>query len=280
MTASVAFVVPFRTDEPHRVRAWRWVERWWRTQCPDYAIVTGEGGDGPWNKPKAVNEAVAKTEAEILILADPDVFARPEVLEAAVRVAEGGGWATPRRILKLNPKPTARVLAGQPGEFPTVAEADGIYSPHHGLITGPPYGVTGPLCVLPRTAFERCGGYDERFSGWGGYEHALGLALKALIGPFVALKASCVHLWHPSSYLAWSGDKQRLMYRYWLAADDWGDMQRVIGLTPDIPRTEAEQFERDSAILRRAAPSTFARLDPRSMRAVVTAFRRSLGVAE
>lgn len=81
-------------------------------------MVLGRCDEGPWIKAHAVADALRKTNAEILIVADADVWATglPEALQA---VCDGASWAIPHRgVLRLSEGATARYLAGG-GERPS-----------------------------------------------------------------------------------------------------------------------------------------------------------------
>ena len=72
--------------------------------------------------------------------------------------------------------------------------------------------------IVPREAFEEVGGWDERFRGWGGEDHAAMEATDTLYWPHKTLPGQFLHVWHPMfnptsetkewvewSYRVWAG---------------------------------------------------------------------------
>jgi len=51
--------------------------------------------------------------------------------------------------------------------------------------------------IVPREGFQTVGGWDERFRGWGGEDHAAMAAMDTLYGPHKTLPSSVTHIWHP-----------------------------------------------------------------------------------
>lgn len=55
----------------------------------------------------------------------------------------------------------------------------------------------GKINVMKRKTFEKTGGFDERFLGWGGEDDAFVRAVVTLHGPMKKLPHTIYHLWHP-----------------------------------------------------------------------------------
>jgi len=51
--------------------------------------------------------------------------------------------------------------------------------------------------LCPREAFDALGGWDERFCGWGGEDHAMMRAMDTVYWPHKTLPGSVLHIWHP-----------------------------------------------------------------------------------
>ena len=181
---SVAVLVPWRPDGGPRQAVWEWSRRQWANWHPDCEIVTGACPDGPWSKGAAVADALAQTDAEVLVVADADVWC-PTVLDAIEEVAAGRArWAMPHRLVRrLTEEATGSVLAGHALSGQPTAET------HPGM-------PGGGLVVLAREVLEGVP-MDPHFTGWGQEDQAWALALATLAGPMWRGTADLFHLWHP-----------------------------------------------------------------------------------
>ncbi|MEU3945457.1 hypothetical protein [Streptomyces sp. NPDC029526] len=180
---SVAVLVPWRPDGGPRQTVWAWVRRQW-ARWPDWQVVTGACPDGPWSKGAAVADALAQTDADVLVVADADVWTLGT--PAAVnRVASGRArWAMPHQLVRrLTPEATQVVLGGARLEGQPTAET------HPGM-------PGGGIVVLAREVLEGVP-MDPHFTGWGQEDQAWALALETLAGPMWRGTADLFHLWHP-----------------------------------------------------------------------------------
>lgn len=68
--------------------------------------------------------------------------------------------------------------------------------------------------ILSRAAFHMVGGWDERFRGWGGEDHAAMRATDTLYWHHKSLPDQVLHLWHPQigpqGTAAWIHWKERM----------------------------------------------------------------------
>lgn len=180
---TVAVLVPWRPDGGPRQTVWAWVRRQW-ARWPDWEIVTGTPPDGPWSKGAAVDDALRQTSADILIVADADVWS--DGIPAAVNAVAGGRarWAMPHRLVRrLTEDATRAVLDGAPLDGQPTQET------HPGM-------PGGGLVVLARDVLEGVP-MDPGFEGWGQEDQAWALALTTLAGPMWRGTADLFHLWHP-----------------------------------------------------------------------------------
>jgi hypothetical protein len=189
MTRRTAVVIPWRPDHSHRSRAWRHLRPRWQAAHPDWDLLEGLFEGEPWIKSHAIGAALARTDAEVLVIADADVWC--EGTRRAVEAVEAGDarWAIPhRRVHRLGPLPTRRLLAGRlPWEkIETASLAQRPY-------TGMP---GGGLVVIDRALYEAAP-LDPRFRGWGGEDSAAGIAWAALAGKPWRGTDPLWHLWHP-----------------------------------------------------------------------------------
>jgi hypothetical protein len=180
---SVAVVLPWRsTDCPHRTRALAFVIA--KHAGNGWPVVIGRHDEDAWIKAAAIDDALAQTQAEILILADADVWCHG-IAAAVARVEAGAPWAIPHKgVQRLTEASTSRYLAGEPWERLPLTQA--AYSGTEG----------GGFVVVRRDVYEACP-LDPRYVGWGQEDESLGWALTTLYGRAWRGKAALVHLWHP-----------------------------------------------------------------------------------
>lgn len=179
----VAVVIPWRGGCPHREAALEWTRARW-----PWPVLLGEVSDGEWCKARAVAEALTGVSADILVIADADVWCSttPDAVEA---VRAGAAWAFPHRgIRRLTERATASVLAGAD---PSLLGGRALEEPPSRAHPG------GGIVVLRTDVYEQTP-LDPRFVGWGHEDDSLGLALHTLHGrPPVKGRGLLWHLWHP-----------------------------------------------------------------------------------
>jgi len=190
---TVSLVVPFRSGDPHRDRAWEYVRSRYQAEHPEWELVVDGGTDGPWSKGSAVDAAVARATGDIFVIADADLYVAAEALDRCVSaVADGAAWSQPHReVFRLSAETTASLYAGKfdptprPVRLP-LAEQNGTIGP-----------AGGGIVVCSRASFDLSGGIDPRFTEWGGEDISFARALDTLAGPCVRFRAPMIHLWHP-----------------------------------------------------------------------------------
>jgi hypothetical protein len=148
-------------------------------------VLLGAEPDGPWCKADAVVDALARTDADTIVIADGDVWC-DWVADAVAAVEAGARWAVPHgNVCRLAEDATAAVLGGDaPGVVLPVEQAPYLGVPGGGIV------------VIPAETFWSIP-LDPRFLGWGGEDEAWGLALEKLVGSPWRGAMPLYHLWHP-----------------------------------------------------------------------------------
>src|SRR5207253_1623354 len=143
--ADVAVVVPWRGGCPHRETAWTWIRARYAATHPDWPVLVGTAPAGDWCKARAVADAVAQTAAEVLVVADADVWT-DNLTSAVDKLTAGAAWVVPHRpVYRLDEGRTAAVLAGAPLD---PADASGLdQAPYPGQSGG-------GIVVLRRSTWE------------------------------------------------------------------------------------------------------------------------------
>lgn len=204
----ISIIIPFRCpDMKHpRARNIEWLKRYWAAQLPDAEIIIGEDPDMdvPFSKSVAINNGVAKSTGDVLVLVDADGYIEIEsVLHCAkeIRLARKLGhrlWFVPyRQFYRLTEHISKKLLNSNPKhphKFPCPPDKEhrlGDSDPS----TGHWYGAM--IQIMPREAFELVGGWDPRFRGWGGEDHAAMRAMDTLYTIHKTLPGQVLHVWHP-----------------------------------------------------------------------------------
>jgi len=220
----VAVLVPWRPDDGPRDAAWAWLRERWRRKHPDWQIIEGHCPDGEWSKGAAVADALARTDALILVIADADVWCggTPEAVD---KVAIGQArWAVPHRLVhRLSEQATADLTAGALS-YERIHRAELAERPYVGYAGG---GIT----VIDRDLLARAP-IDPRFVGWGHEDEAAALAWCSLAGRPWRGAADLWHLWHPPQQrptrAAGSAENQRLLRAYQSAARHPEAMRKIL----------------------------------------------------
>ena len=202
-------------SQTRRTQNWNWLERYWRANLPEAEFIIGQDEAAaeklPFSKSVAVNNAVSKSRGEILAIVDADAYLPIQsVLRCAkeIKLAKRRGyklWFVPyRRLYRLTEEASDKILASDPAhplEIPS-PPPDGSFSnitEHQGTpvsAIGHWYGAMAQ--IMSREAFDFVGGWDTRFKGWGGEDHAAMVATDTLYTPHKTLPGPIFHLWHPT----------------------------------------------------------------------------------
>jgi predicted glycosyltransferase involved in capsule biosynthesis len=194
--AKISVIVPFKTDNGPRAKAFVWLKKRYQTlfikKFSDLEVCFNISSDESFCKPKIINEAVKGSHGEIIAIADADILYDPEILfQAANLLKKGSPWVIPYvRVLDLKPLATKRVLKFKPSIPVSVIHI----KPSE--VCSIRYGVGG-LIVLLRKSFDEVGGFDERFKGWGREDSAFRHTMDAICGKYNRIKVDLYHLWHP-----------------------------------------------------------------------------------
>lgn len=258
--SGISLIVPFQCSDnsDQRKKNWAWLYRYWKEQLPGAQIIVGKDwrslGDPsvPFSKSCAVNSAASFARGDVFVIMDADGYMKASDLLKCVkniRKARKKGqrlWYVPyRQFYRLTPEASARVLESSPRyayEFPTPPNQCDVQNTS-GSQLGHWYGAG--VQILPREAFFEVGGWDERFRGWGGEDHAAMRATDTLYWLHKTLPGQFLHIWHPmlspegaSDWVDWkkrmwenqssAGLNEALSGRYYGAYGDRKRMRKLV----------------------------------------------------
>lgn len=164
----------------------------YRQHHPAWECVVGSCPVGPWVKGLAIHDALTKTSADVLIIADADCIVDPDALRVSVSLVQSGApWSMPHLMVhRANRQNTERICAQSADVLPGTLDADAYErNPYEGALGG-------GIVVIRRVWYEAMGGMPLAFRGWGSEDRALGVMADALIGPCVRGTADLLHLYH------------------------------------------------------------------------------------
>lgn len=211
----ISILVPFQSTSPDRLRAWKWLRRYWEDQLPGAEIIVGHDWRSwrtwwhpnpvPFSKTAAINHAFRRSHGDIIVILDADAYLPGQVITHCanrLRAARRRGvrtWFIPyRHLYRLTQAVSEMILRSDPRhpvrlpDPPPPQDLDG--SDGSGWGEGHRWGAM--IQIMPREALERVLGADPRFRGWGGEDSSLLHALDCLWGEHRKTPNGVEHIWH------------------------------------------------------------------------------------
>lgn len=208
---SVSVLIPWRTDNGPRERAFRYILGLWEQTGAQVCVGVDDDG-GPFNCSRAQNRAFRQAKHDTLLMIGADSLPDCGVLhtaDGALRKPYAPQWyykwsSAPwfplfEKTAYYSKESTERILSG----------ADPKLEPFEYEL---PF-CTGPV-ALTREAYIATGGMDERFAGWGYEDAAFRQTLAGLFGAPPAFPATCRCLWHETDHRITVSPNQVLMEDY------------------------------------------------------------------
>ncbi len=190
---TVGVCIPFRSDDPERIRLFDWVTERWDTLHPKWPCIIATDGEteGPFNRSRAVNRAVGNIRTDILLIADADIMVQHGQAEAIAAAIERGNvpWVVGYETMThLSHRATDRLLTEPPDVRKDGAERLEVRWASTDSVCG--------LIGIRAEDYDLLGGNDERFEGWGWEDTSFALKADTLLGGHYRLPGECLHLFH------------------------------------------------------------------------------------
>lgn len=194
-TRPVPVLVPRRNDHGHRDRLWRVLkEFYWGPLEPDYRPVEGHHVEGPFNRSLAVNLAADLAgNWDVAIIADSDSWVPSSQLYEAVREARRTNRLVSclTEVREISEAETMGMLSS--GWRPLAKPLDELELEK---IRTNDLETQSVMLAITRNLWERVGGFDQGFVGWGGEDNDLWNACAAATGEPLRISGPAYHLWH------------------------------------------------------------------------------------
>jgi predicted glycosyltransferase involved in capsule biosynthesis len=230
-------------DKPsdfYRIKNLAIAKKRWQEKIPDVELVIVTNTDEPFNKAKALNQAVKQATGDYFILADADIMFGTKLIDRIATFAQEYHWIIPwQTCYELSKEYSAKFYADETFVLPKIITIKDLY-PHTAIIKNHSfanryvntYEMDGAyINVISREAFEQIKGLDERFMGWGCEDLALGAVLNTLVGQPYRMDERIFHLYHDRTMGAGNPHykaNEKLWFRYKEAIGDVAAMRAII----------------------------------------------------
>lgn len=184
----LSVLVPYKPDYGERDILWNYTKKRYETLMPELELCVGCDESPAFNRSLAVNNAARQARGDVFIISDSDVIFDPRLIGLIAGHIETRQYLIPfTRGIRLTQRATFRVLSGEDVSASGMSHRDIEFE----------LSIPGSLMnVITREAFEKIGGMDERFMGWGYEDFAYIEALRRFYGMPHRIDFTIFHLWH------------------------------------------------------------------------------------
>lgn len=164
----ISVLIPWRSSEPERVRAWEFLRPLWE-QLDVQLCVADDGLTGPFSVARAINRARRMASGDMLVLYGADHIPPDKArLDWIADRLQAHPWTAVYGSVRIfNPHGTDLIIHGW-----DPADCFGWTHTTIAMCTG--------ILAMRTSVFDDVGGMDERFRGWGAEDSALRFVLRHL----------------------------------------------------------------------------------------------------
>jgi predicted glycosyltransferase involved in capsule biosynthesis len=191
---AISLLIPYKSDHSYRERNLEWIKKRYSILMPNAEICIGTCPSEPFSRSAAINNAYKISTRDILVISDADVFLDVKLIKLGAAALEESPWVIPYdNINYLSLEGTTALLKEEP-----TANIENSIS-HQNIYNYSGYKIFGGLCILKKECFEKVGGFDEAFIGWGCEDDAFQRKMDAVCGKHIRFHSCLWHLYHPSA---------------------------------------------------------------------------------
>ena len=232
-----SIIMAFRSDGGIRDKHLNWTVEHFRKMFPDAEIIIEEdNSDKGWdtfNKSKLLNQGVARSHGRVLFITDIDmIFIKNKILAAVEQIDRYSVVFPLDEILFMDELQTEAILkAKNTASFPRI---NLFKMPQEKLVRKKRKDRDpGGSYIITRENYDKIGGHDERFVGWGSEDSAFIKAATTMIDkPSLRIGSIAYHLYHPTDNDRFSkrddSIKAKIMQEYFEALDNREQMHEII----------------------------------------------------
>lgn len=191
---NVSVLIPYKAANKDREKNFQWIKCRYETIMPNAEICIGHYNGEPFSRSAAINNAAKNATRDIFIIADADIAFNIDQIKNAIEALNSYAWVIPyTSLFYLDFEKTNELYNKDPSVTLDEADFQGCYK----FGGNNEYQFKGGINIVPRKYFQKVGGFDERFKGWGGEDDAFQMALDTLCGQYFRVDATIWHLYHP-----------------------------------------------------------------------------------
>jgi hypothetical protein len=209
---SLSIVIPYREDvhDPKGIRRknYEFVLKRYKELFPRAEIVIGRDNKGDeihFCRATAINDGVKRSKSNTIVISDGDLIIKDRLLKQAIEEVEKRGFIIPwGRCYDITESLTQNIIRTKKIDWKKARkdELKSVRDIRHDKMAG-------GIQVVLKTVFNKVGGYDEEFYGWGYEDTDFCRRIIKHLGNYPIYKGGeIIHLWHPRSYPNLQGNRE------------------------------------------------------------------------
>lgn len=199
---NLSIIIPYKAGVLSREKNYEYVLNRFKKMYPKAEICIGEdtiNSSKGFCRSSAINNGVKKSTNDILIISDCDIVIPKETLDYSLDLIDDEEFLIPFGICyDLSKERTEKILAKDPKCWL------GIERDIAGVRDIRANRLAGGIQLITKDLFNKIGGYDTRFQGWGWEDTVFCWKIHQELGEYTVVDdADIFHLWHDRAELSW-----------------------------------------------------------------------------